>query len=230
MEFLLWVIGICAVMGLTAVAVRVLEVETPSKNTAGASEWVKSKAQNSRAYMFTKELKWALEQASQMERATILALSALYRGEFAKQLGGLMLTNPLVLPREDAVQAMNALQDFRDQLMESFRQAEANMKRIGIAQPTRMREQAERDRRAIEVSMMTVAVAVRPESRDDARACWEMLIGSKTLAPRAIQSLQETERLVAEAIGDYSGAIYNTVDADMWIEACDFVPECFAEI
>lgn len=223
MEALWVVLGIFAVMWLVSAMVRSNDLPRP-ESEGRAGEWLKSKAQNSRAYMFSKELKWKLEQEHELERAMILAMVALMRLEFAGTADAEIFVHPEVLEREDAVRLMNMLQDTRDQTAQAFKQLEVNLQRLGSELPEFSKKHGERVGRSLEVLLVTIATSIRPASIEDARLCWQLLSAARPRVPEAIDRLFEVERRTAEVTGNPDTGMFGSVDRDSWIAATGIVP------
>jgi hypothetical protein len=132
-------------------------------------KWLARKAEDSRVYMCTKEVKGELERATSLKRATILALAQLFRqGPFAEPELRELFDRPLDHSREKLLKLYTGLETIRNRNKVQCDRMRANHPHIvGIALPPFMVEQAKATNRGLEVWMCTLGAGLSPHLRND---------------------------------------------------------------
>ena len=100
--------------------------------------WLASKGQNSRVYMCIKEVKWELETADAVKRATVLAVAQFLRDEAlsAAEISMDVLDRPLDYRRDDLMGFYEQLETIRNHNGVQIEAIKRNMRRLGILRST----------------------------------------------------------------------------------------------
>ena len=191
--------------------------------------WLAKKAQNSRVYMCIKEVKWTLESADAIQRAMILALAQLLRGQMVKESNFPLqvLNRPLDYDRDELMQAYDGFEDIRNQNNQLLETTKKNMRRFGANLPQFSIDHAVNVGKSVEFWMSTLGAGVCPERRDDVREIWSYLASSYSHLPEAIVALRKVEELTAEMTGSEDYEMFDLIDED-WLRFCRFFPEAFS--
>ncbi len=188
--------------------------------------WLIKRSENSRVYMCVKEVKWEVDAADPVRRATILAMSALFRKMFVNEIGfpiDLFDAAPSY-PRADLLKFYNALEDVRNQ---SNRQLEITIKalrRHSIDMPSFSVNHVKMTNRAIELFMCTVGAGIVPDRRDDVRLIWNRLYDANPYLHPAIEDLRIVESRTTELTGLPSEGMFGGIVTSEWINGCDYIP------
>ncbi|TIO29001.1 hypothetical protein [Mesorhizobium sp.] len=175
-----------------------------------------------------KEVRWELDKADEIKRATILALAHFFRIALLSEIGipHELLDRPLDYTRDDLMRFYSGIEDLRNGSNMQFTQSKKVSKRIGFEMPAFLEEHTKNCSRGLEVWMCTVGAGVQPQMRDEARAIWNHLSSSSSSLPAAINRMLQIEARVAEMSGT-ADAMFSDIATDEWIEACAFVPSIF---
>jgi hypothetical protein len=194
-------------------------------------DWLAKKGQNSRVYMCIKEVKWDLEVAAPLKRATILALAQLLRADALSEAGlsADVLDRPLDYCRDHLMRYYELLETWRNSNILQIEAVRANMRRLGMILPTFAVDHATTTGRALEIWMCTLGAGIVTERRDDVRAIWSYLSCSLNNLDQAFQNLQELEQKTAAMTGSCDTSMFSTLDISDWKDLCRFVPSAFAK-
>jgi len=196
------------------------------------ASWLTRKGQDSRVYMCLKELRWDVEQSSEIRRAQILAISAFVRvnilAEYPDDLSGI-LDRPLDFSRDRLMELYELLEDFRNANTVQLNQTQKNMRRFGMNLPQFAADHAAISGRALEVWMATIGAGVLPKRRDEAREVWKLLGAARPFLDDAIEAIRSTEKQTAELTGEPSAGFSNLYTTAEWEELCAFVPSQLSE-
>lgn len=195
-------------------------------------DWLTKKNDNARVYMCVKEVKWDLESASPLRRATIYALTALFRNMLIRELSipADVIDRPLDYARSDLVKFYSGLEGIRNQNKFQLETTQKGLGRVGIEMPAFSVEHAKTTNRALEVFMCTIGTGIVPDRRDDVRLIWTLMYEAKAYTASAIQELRSVESRTNEIFGNASGGMFNEFDDDAeWEDNCDYLPSMFAK-
>lgn len=190
--------------------------------------WFAKKAQNSRVYMCIKEVKWTLEAADPVKRATILALAQLLRGQVVNETDfpADTFSRPLDYSRDELMRVYEGFENIRNQNNFQIDAAQKNMRRLGMELPQFSVDHAKNTGRSIELWMCTIGAGICPERRDDVRLIWSYLAQSYSFVPDAIAGLRRVERQTTEMTGFVDQGMFSVTNED-WMECCQFFPDAF---
>lgn len=194
--------------------------------------WLLKKSQNSRVYMCIQEVKWDLEMANQLRRATILAIAQIVREEAleSSDFPRDVLDRPLDYPRDYLMNLYEKMESIRNINTLELEQTKKNMRTFGMELPEFAVTHAKNAARGLEVWMCTVGAGITPDRRDDVREIWHYLSGSFDSVGEAISGLRATELKTAELTGVPEAGIFSDIEQDEWVEACHFVPASFVPV
>jgi hypothetical protein len=189
--------------------------------------WLVRKGQNSRVYMCIKTVLWDLESASQRRRASIHALTSLFRSQVFGP-GGLplsILDRPFDYSRNELLSIYEGLEEIRNANLFQVQHLSRTMQRIGVELPAFAMEHAQTSTRSFEVLLSTVGAGIAPDRRDDVRQIWHFLSGSFPYLAEAIVMLREVEHKTA-SYTETSTEMF-PIESKDWIQACQFTPSAF---
>jgi len=192
-----------------------------------------TKAENARVYMCIKEVKWDLETANPVRRATVLALATFLRTEMLEASGIPcdVLDRPLDYPRDELMRFYTMMEDIRNAGQLQLKQTQKNHSRLsGENLPEFAVEHAKLTGRGMEVWMSTIGAGISTEKRDDVRAIWSKLLRSFDYLEKAIEGIRQVEKRTADMTGmpPEDGIFWGLNDVS-WIENCRFVRSQFVK-
>lgn len=192
--------------------------------------WLAKKGENARVYMCIKEVKWDLERADGLRRATLLLLAQFFRvGMTDERNGGFNLSyfdRPLDHTRADLVALYTGLEHIRNNNNVQREQIERSLARFG-GMPEFAVEQSKNTNRGIEIWMCTVGSGIVPDRRDEVRQIWTMLSEGLPFVREAMRRLQEVAKRTEDATGTKASQMFEALSPEQWIAAADFVPTAF---
>ncbi len=196
--------------------------------------WLKSKGENARVYMCTKELKWELESANALRRARILVLGQIVRATSfgTEPLIQDMLNRPLDYPRVDLVKLYEGIENIRNQSNAQLEHLKKVTPRImTMEMPQFVIDRAKDAARGLEIWLCTLGAGIVPDRRDEVREIWDLLQGSMNTAPDAVVSLMRDDKQMQQGltgIGSPGGeTIWDDLSPEQVLAACTFVPSSF---
>jgi len=191
-------------------------------------KWLARKGEDSRVYMCIKEVKWDLETANPLKRATTLAMAQLVHRTTIIEAGlHEAFDRPLEHSRDTLFRLYTGLEDIRTKSRLELDATKANMRRLGVELPSFAVEHAKTTTRGLEVWMCTLGAGISPHLLDEVRTIWGHLGGSRDHVDQAIAHLREVERRTLELTGA-NGMQFPVSDHD-WRVHCFYVPAMFRE-
>lgn len=190
--------------------------------------WLKTKGENSRVYMCTKEVKWELERGDGIKSAMILALAQFFRVAMLEEIGVPqdMIDRPPIYPRDDLMRIYSAVEGMRNQNRLQLARSKKVSANIGIELPEFVEQHTKNCERALEVWMCTLGTGIQPDIRPDVRLIWQYLSVSPASLEAGVARLFEIEHMIAEMSGTPE-SMFEGVTAHEWIAECAFVPAMF---
>jgi hypothetical protein len=128
--------------------------------------------------------------------------------------------------RRDLLAIYEALETMRNGAQAQREHLEKTMKKMGGEIPAFAIDHMKETNRGLEVLMCTVGAGIVPERRDEVRAIWEMLVGSKQHLLAAFAHLREVEEKSSRLTGAESDT-FGLIEDAAWLQACQFVPTIF---
>jgi hypothetical protein len=195
----------------------------------GMFGWLAKKGEDARVFMCVKEVKWELEKADGVRRATILLIAQYFRLNMEKEgLENRVFDNPFAYTRTEMLQFYSGLEVTRNNMVRGHEHTNRMMQPLS-GWPDYAARHSRNAIRGMEVWMCNTGAAVAPAVRDDIRLLWNRLNGSKGFLTEAIKSLREVERMTESATGvsGGSGGIPDALSVDEWPRIASFVPSVF---
>jgi hypothetical protein len=188
-------------------------------------DWLKKKSQNARVYMCVKELKWDLEQSSDMRKAKVLAMAQLLRKAFSDDFPlEDVINEPWVYPREQIEPLYSGLEDMRNGAVVQLASLKKSFAGMGYKLPEDVEPHVKLTNRSLEVWMTSLGIGMAPDTMQDVQSIWQHLdIPNGHLLP-AMSDLRE----MAARQQEYTGInIFDEmyVTDSQWAFLCDFRPD-----
>ena len=192
-------------------------------------DWLAKKGENSRVYMCIKDLKWDLEARSPVNRAKVLAMSAIYREMFVEELGfsSNLFDNPFDYSRADLSKFYNVVETIRNSATHSLGQSQTMFKNFGAKMPQFLIQHVKTTNKAFEVWMGTIGVGLAAERRDEMRVVWSLLSGSSFELPNAMAELKKNELDTLRLFESNDRGVFADLNSEEWARSCDYTPKVF---
>jgi|EndMetStandDraft_9_1072997.scaffolds.fasta_scaffold00873_2 hypothetical protein len=171
--------------------------------------WLARRREDSRVYRCIKEMKWELQWANLVNRATILAMAQGVRVTFGEAGMADALDRPLGCSREALFDIYSRMEGIRDQ--SSVRSAALSV------------EHAKITTLGVEVWMCTLGAGITPHNREDVVLIWSYLASSFSHVDHAIRNLRDIEKRTREMTGAVGEMLPPIPDME-WKEHCAYVP------
>jgi len=175
--------------------------------------------------MCVKELKWDLEQSSDMRKAKVLAMAQLLRKAFSGDFPIEDVVNePWVYPREEIEQLYSGLEDMRNGAVVQLASLKKSFAGMGYKLPEDVEPHVKLTNRSLEVWMTSLGIGMAPDTMQDVQSIWQQLdIPNGHLLP-AMSDLRE----MAARQQEYTGInIFDemSVTDSQWAFLCGFRPD-----
>jgi hypothetical protein len=188
-------------------------------------KWLLRKNEDARIYMCIKEVKWELQAADPLKRATILAMAQLVHETTIDEAIAHALNHPLDRSREFLIELYRGLEDVRNRCRLELDATKTSMRRFGMELPQFSVEHAKITERGVEVWMCTVGAGISPHLRDEVRQIWAYLVDARGHVELAIEKLRDIERRTCEMTG--AAGMFPPMSDEQWEDLCGYVPTMF---
>lgn len=192
--------------------------------------WLAKKGEHARIYMCVKELSMALEAASGVGRAKILALASLLRTQLFCEEGLPMevLERPMDFQTDHLFLVYEGLEEIRNHNIAEISVTKKRLAQFGMSLPAATEKHAKNTSLAVEVWMATLASEIVTERRNQVRNIWKMLHLSRPHLEDALDEIVHTESQTASMFGGPERGPLASVDRAEWLDLCEYYPPQFA--
>lgn len=187
--------------------------------------WLADRALDGRIAMCAKELKWDVEQAPPLRRATILAIAQHIRTEFVGPMFPQeCLDQPGLFGRAALGQYYWNLETVRNSALSQLAHLKRTMPNLGIALPAFSEQHMVNSNRALELWMCSIGAGINPKVLQDVLDTWVMLVKAGAQLDEAFVELARVEALTASLTGSNSTMEFSSLDRGAWRRECAYVP------
>jgi hypothetical protein len=185
--------------------------------------WLARRSEEARVHRCIKEMKWELQWANLVKRATILAMAQGVRVAFGEAGMAEAFDRPLDCRKEALFDIYRQMEGIRDQTSVALGVAKSNPRRGDVELPELSVEHAKMTTRGVEVWMCTLGAGITPHRYEDVVLIWSYLASSFSHVEQAIRALRDIEKRTREMTGAV-GAMLPPIPDGEWKEACAYVP------
>lgn len=174
--------------------------------------------------MCVKELKWDLEQSSEIQKAKIFAMAQLLRKGFSEDLPMEEIVNsPSSYPRNQIEELYSHFEDMRNGSVMQLASLKKNFAGMGFKLPEDVEPHVKLTNRSLEIWMVSLGLGLVPDIQMDLRRIWQTLNISQSQLLPAMTELRE----MAARQQEYTGVnIFDQLDVTdtQWIFLCSYRP------
>ena len=185
--------------------------------------WLAHRDDESRVDRCIKAMKWELQWANLVKRATILALAQRVRVRFAETATAEALDRPLDCRRDVLLEIFRRLEGFKDRHGHTLDATSSTIRGTNVELSEMLVEHAGQTTRGVEVWMCTLGAGIIPHSREDVVLIWSYLTSSFSYVEQAIGNLRHVENLTREATGE-ADAVLPPIADEEWKKLCTYAP------
>ena len=185
--------------------------------------WPARGGEDSRVYKCIKEMKWELQWANLVKRATILAMAQGVRVTSGEAGMADAFDRLLDCSRETLFDIFGRMEATRDQSSVALDATQSSLQRVDVKLSEMFVEHTNMTTRGVEVWMCTLGAGIIPDSREDVVLIWSYLASSFSHVEQAIRNLRCIEKRTREATGA-ACAMLPPIPDEEWKEFCTYVP------
>ena len=185
--------------------------------------WPARGGRDSRVYKCIKEMKWELQWANLVKRATILAMAQGVRVTSGEAGMADAFDRLLDCSRETLFDIFGRMEATRDQSSVALHATQSSLRRVDVGLSEMIVEHTNVTTCGVEVWMCTLGAGIIPDSREDVALIWSYLASSFSHVEQAIRNLRHIEKRTREATGT-AGAMLPPIPDEEWKVLCTYVP------
>lgn len=174
--------------------------------------------------MCVKELKWDLEQSSEIRKAKILAMAQLLRKGFSEDLPmEEIVDSPSLYPRSQIEELYSHFEDMRNGSDLQLSSLKKNFTGMGYKLPEDVEPHVKLTNRSLEIWMVSLGLGLAPDIQVDLNRIWQILKISQSHLLPAMLELRE----MASRQQEYTGVnIFDQLDITdtQWVFLCSYRP------
>ena len=168
-------------------------------------------------------MKWELQWANLVKRATILAMAQGVRVTLGDAGTADAFDRLLDCSREALLDIYTKMEAIRDPCSIALDATQSNLRRVDTKVPELSAERAKITTRGVEVWMCTLGAGIAPHRYEDVVLIWSYLASSFSHVDDAIRNLRDIEKRTRQ-MASVVGAILPPIPDGEWKELCAYVP------
>lgn len=188
--------------------------------------WLGKRALNARVAMCVKEVKWELQNASLLKRATILAMAHLQHSPYREHPDGIaeLLDSPFQHETKELKDVYEGLELIRNRMLLTLKQTrKSQVELFGADLPEFAVQHVKTTQRGLEIWMCCVGVGLIPSCRGDVVEVWKLLSDSVGELPHAFEALRQVENRHRMIFGEAT-KLFHGISDEEWLTLCLYVP------